>query len=499
VGLRGGPKLIGVGRGTTVGIVLASPRMAREAAFFDLDRTLLRGSSGPFLSAELRAAGLLGDRSVPGLGLLNRIYDVFGESRPIMALTRRAARQAKGWSVERVQQAGAKAAQALADGIQPFAAPLFRQHREAGRLVVLATTTPYDLVKPLADVLGLDDVVATRYTVRDGTYDGSVAGEFVWGRGKREAVVEWANEHGVALADSWAYSDSYFDAPLLSAVGHPFAVNPDARLQLLALLRRWPVIHLDAPPSVPKLFGVEPQQLLHLLFRPELIRYARFDIAGVEQIPASGPAILVANHRSYFDVIALGIAIARRGRPVRMLGKKEVFDAPVLGPIARALGGIPVDRGTGSDEPLRDAARALEAGEVVAILPQGTIPRGMAFFEPELRGRWGAVKLAAMTKAPVIPGGLWGTELVWPRNSRVPLVWNVTGPPLVRIRVGSPVPLTYESADLDTQKVMRAIVDLLPPEGRVRRDPTPEELARTLPPGYTGDPEAEPVRRPGAE
>ncbi|MBA2325758.1 MAG: HAD-IB family hydrolase [Actinobacteria bacterium] len=458
--------------------------MAREAAFFDLDRTLLRGSSGPFLSAELRAAGLLGDGSIPGLGLLNRIYDVFGESRPIMALTRRAARQANGWNVERVQQAGLDAAQALVDRIQPFAAPLFRQHREAGRLVVLATTTPYDLVKPLADALGLDDVVATRYTVRDGTYDGSVAGEFVWGPAKRDAVKKWADDHGVPLADSWAYSDSYFDAPLLSAVGHPFAVNPDPRLQLLALLRRWPVIHLDAPPGVPKLLGVEPQQLLHLLFRPELIRYARFDIPGVEQIPASGPAILVANHRSYFDVIALGIAIARRGRPVRMLGKKEVFEAPVLGPIARALGGIPVDRGTGSDEPLREAARALEGGEVVAILPQGTIPRGRAFFEPELQGRWGAVKLAAMTKAPVIPGGLWGTEHVWPRNSRVPLVWNVTGPPLIRIRVGAPVPLEYESADVDTQRVMRAIVDLLPPEGRVRRDPTPEELARTFPPGH---------------
>ena len=455
--------------------------MARQAAFFDLDRTLLRGSSGPFLSAELKAAGLLGDRPIPGLGLLNRIYDVFGESRPIMALTRRAARQANGWSVERVKEAGAKAAQVLADRIQPFAAPLFRQHREAGRLVVLATTTPYDLVKPLADALGLDDVVATQYTARDGTYDGSVAGEFVWGPAKRAAVEQWAGEHGVDLADSWAYSDSYFDAPLLSAVGHPFAVNPDPRLQLLALLRRWPVIHLDAPPGVPKLLGVEPQQILHQLFRPELVRYARFDIAGIEHIPESGPAILVSNHRSYFDVIALGIAVARRGRPVRMLGTKEVFDAPVLGPLARALGGIPVDRGTGSDEPLKEAARALEGGELVAILPQGTIPRGKAFFEPELRGRWGASKLAAMTKAPVVPGGLWGTELVWPRNSRVPRVWNVTGPPLVRIRVGAPVPLDYESADADTARMMRAIVDLLPSEARVRREPTPEELARTMP------------------
>src|SRR5690606_27759953 len=98
-----------------------------------------------------------------------------------------------------------------------------------------------------------------------------------------------------------------------------------------------------------------------------------------------GPAIVVANHRSYFDPVALGLAFAKRGRPVRFLGKREVFDAPVVGPLARSLGGIPVDRASGSDEPLAEAAAALAAGELVAVLPQGTIPRGPAFFEPELK------------------------------------------------------------------------------------------------------------------
>ena len=79
------------------------------------------------------------------------------------------------------------------------------------------------------------------------------------------------------------------------------------------------------------------------------------------------------------------------------------------------MGGIRVDRGTGSDEPLQAAADALAGGEVVAVMPQGTIPRGPAFFDPELKGRWGAARLAAMSEAPVIPIGLWGTEQVWPR------------------------------------------------------------------------------------
>ena len=93
---------------------------------------------------------------------------------------------------------------------------------------MLATTTPYDLVKPLADLLGFDDVVATRYGVADdGTYNGTIVGNFVWANGKLAAVRTWADEHGVDLANSYFYSDSVYDTPLLSAVGHPTAVNPE--------------------------------------------------------------------------------------------------------------------------------------------------------------------------------------------------------------------------------------------------------------------------------
>jgi putative phosphoserine phosphatase/1-acylglycerol-3-phosphate O-acyltransferase len=191
--------------------------------------------------------------------------------------------------------------------------------------------------------------------------------------------------------------------------------------------------------------------------------------------------------------------MARKGRPVRFLGKKEVFDAPVVGDLAKALGGIRVERGTGSDEPLEAASTALRAGEIVAIMPQGTIPRGRAFFDPVLKGRWGTARLAAMSGAPVIPMGIWGTEKVWPRNSRLPNIFNVTNPPTVRIRVGPPVELPGDGGDADTEAIMAAIVDLLPPAARVRREPTAEELARTLPSGYEGDPDTELDRRPGTD
>jgi putative phosphoserine phosphatase / 1-acylglycerol-3-phosphate O-acyltransferase len=455
-------------------------------AFFDLDRTLLSGASGPVIGEALRAQGVLDERGLPGEGLLYRTFDVVGETRGSMILTRLAARFAKGWSRDQVRAAGRQAADLLAEAVQPFAHPIIDDHRRAGRPLVLATTTPEDMIRPLADRLGFDDVVATRYGVDgDGHYDGTIDGEFVWGRGKLRAVRTWADRHGVALDDSWAYSDSYYDAALLGAVGHPVAVNPDPRLLGVALVRRWPVVHFDVPAGVPKLplLGLEPQRLVQMLVRPELLPWVRFDIEGVERIPAAGPAILAANHRSYFDPLALGFTLARRGRAVRFLGKREVFDAPVVGCLARAMGGIRVERSTGSDQPLVEAAAALAAGELVAILPQGTIPRGAAFFDPELEGRWGAARLAAESKVPVVPIGLWGTERVWPRSERVPRVWNVVSPPTVTIRVGDPVELKLRSPRADTRRIMAAIVDLLPPEARRRREPSAEDLRRAHPPG----------------
>ena len=472
--------------------------MATGAAFFDLDRTLLRGASGPVIGEALKKAGVT-DRSIPGEQLVYRLYDIFGENRPSMEVTRRAVRFASGWVRAQVQEAGELAAEALAATIQPLAKPILDEHRAAGRALVLATTTPYDLVKPLADALGFDAVVATRYGEKDGKYDGTLDGEFVWGPGKLRAIQAWADERGVDLKQSWAYSDSFYDLPMLGAVQHPVAVNPDPRMLVVALLRRWPVVHLDVPAGVPKLLGVEPQQAVLALARPELVPYARVDISGVEHIPAEGPAIVVGNHRSYFDPMALGMALAKRGRPVRFLGKKEVFDAPIVGQLARAMGGIRVERGTGSDEPLAEAAAALEMGEIVAMMPQGTIPRGPAFFDPVLKGRWGAARLAAMTGAPVIPVGLWGTEKVWPRSERLPNLLALRHPPTVTIKVGPPVEgLAGESPDADTKAIMAAITKLLPPEARKKRTPTEEELARTYPGGKIKATD-ESTRRPGKD
>ena len=478
------------------------------AAFFDLDRTLLAGASGEVFSAAMKEAGLV-SRSIPGEALLFRLFNTIGETLPSMALARQGVTLAKGKSRAAVQMAAAIAAERLLEMVQPLAAPLFEEHRAAGRPVVMATTTPHDMVKPLADLLGLDGVIATQYGVaEDGTYNGTLVGPFVWSAGKLAAVRTWAEEHDIDLAHSYAYSDSYYDTPLLAAVGHPFVVNPDPRMAVMAAARRWPTIDLSAArgggmAKIP-VVNLEIQRLALSFTHPLFFPYAKFDIDGIEHIPASGPAIIVGNHRSYFDPVAMAVTIARTDRTVRFLGKKEVFDAPVVGQIAAALGGIRVDRGTGSDEPLKAAAEALEAGDMVAVMPQGTIPRGKAFYKPVLKGRWGAARLAALANTskqsvPVIPIGLWGTEKVWPRSARIPNVLNVVTPPTVTIVVGHPVTLSYDDVEADTEKIMQAIMDLLPEASRTHGKPTKEEIALASPPGYKGDEHKEKARRPGTD
>lgn len=469
------------------------------AAFFDLDRTLLSGASAHVVSKVLRETGVV-TREVPGETVLYKVFETFGENLPSMVLGRQAVVAMKGHARSQVRAAAESAVEGLVTLMQPYARNVMERHRTEGRRVVLATTTPRDLIEPFARAVGFDDVIATTYAVdADGNYNGELDGPYVWSRGKRDAVRAWAASNGVEMGESWAYSDSVFDEPLLASVGHPVCVNPDFRLRLMAAARRWPVTNFDVPDGVAKIpvVGLEAQQLLLKFARPETFPYARWTITGTENIPREGPAILVANHRSYFDIAAVSMAVARTGRAVRFLGKKEVFDAPVVGPVASALGGIRVERGSGGDAPLLAAQEALRAGDMVAIMPQGTIPRGRAFFDPVLKGRWGAAKLAQDTGAPVIPVGLWGTEKVWPRNAKLPNITNLTSPPAVTVTVGAAVDITRTDWDTDTQRIMAAISALLPPEGREQREPTEEELRRSYPSNYKGNPDAEDDRRPG--
>ena len=279
---------------------------APGAVFVDLDRTLIRSASGPVFHQAMEAEGVLSPgRRLPGDGLLYGFYGRFGETVPFIGLARAAAAVMRGRSAEATRRAGKRAVEPLLDLVQPWALEVLAAHQAEGRPLVMATTSPVDLVSPLADTLGFDGVIATRYAQRDGLYTGRLDGSFVWGVGKKVAAMRWVADHGLTMAASYAYSDSFFDLPLLRAVGHPHPVNADPRLYALAMVQRWPLDNWDRPPGIPSLIGFEPYHLARLLFRPQAFPYARFDIRGIDNIPPTGP-------------VAFGLQppeLFRRGRP----------------------------------------------------------------------------------------------------------------------------------------------------------------------------------------
>jgi len=466
--------------------------MARAAAIVDIDRTLLTGRPGRILRDALHRSGV-----AVAPGPLRPAMEAAATASLSMPLSLLAVQASRGWPDAAVREGATIAAEAVVDVVAPYLRPLLDDHRSAGERLLLVSAAPPAVAEPLGGLLGAEDVVATTRAEGRGLL-APILGPLVWARSKAEAGAAWLRSARVSPTAAHVYADNFFAGPLLASVGHATAVDPDARLTALARTRGWPIRHLDVPEGVAKVAGREFQEWLRPFAGVGPVLNAHIEIGGLEHVPDRDGAILAFNHRSYFDAAVVGIVAAQAGRAVRGLGKKEVLDAPVLGLLARAAGTIRVDRGTGSHEPLEAAALALRAGEVVMIAPQGTIPRGPAFFQPELKGRWGVARLAAMTRAPVIPMGLWGTEQVWPRNARLPRI-DPLRRPRVTVRIGPPVKLKYDDLDTDTKRVMAALTDLLPPEAHERRTPTDEQLRRTYPPGYRGDPARETERRPGRD
>jgi putative phosphoserine phosphatase/1-acylglycerol-3-phosphate O-acyltransferase len=214
----------------------------RRAAIFDLDRTLIAGSSAQVFARMLSDVGVEVP-APPGRGVYFGLYQRFGEDPVTMRLARHAARLFAGQRVRSVEAAGRMAADVLVSDVLDAASSELQRHRSEQTMLLLATTAPYELAAPFCEALGFDDLVCSRYASVDGRYDGTNETPYVWGAAKAAAVTSWAADLQVDLAQSSAYSDSWYDVPLLEIVGQPVAVNPDLRLRLTARSRRWPTRH----------------------------------------------------------------------------------------------------------------------------------------------------------------------------------------------------------------------------------------------------------------
>jgi HAD superfamily hydrolase (TIGR01490 family) len=222
--------------------------VGRSAAFFDLDKTVIAKSSALAFGRPFYRDGLIGRRDMVKAAYAQLMFRIGGADEQQMARIRDAVAQlCKGWRVEQVRQI---VTETLEELINPYvyaeAAALIIEHRMAGRDVILVSTSGDEMVRPIGELLGISDVIATRMEVADGRYTG-VVDFYAAGANKASAVRAMAGERGYDLAESYAYSDSISDAPLLETVGHPTAVNPDRALRRLATERGWPAREFKHP------------------------------------------------------------------------------------------------------------------------------------------------------------------------------------------------------------------------------------------------------------
>jgi HAD superfamily hydrolase (TIGR01490 family) len=222
--------------------------VGRSAAFFDLDKTVIAKSSALAFGRPFYRDGLITRRDVVKSAYAQLMFRLGGTDEQTMARTRDyLAALCKGWPVDQVRQI---VAETLHDLIHPYvyaeAAALIAEHQRAGRDVVLVSASGDEMVRPIGELLGVTDVIATRMAVTDGRYSGEVE-FYAAGPSKVDAVGELAARHGYDLAECFAYSDSISDRPLLECVGHPTAVNPDRALRRLAAENAWPVLEFRHP------------------------------------------------------------------------------------------------------------------------------------------------------------------------------------------------------------------------------------------------------------
>ncbi len=221
--------------------------MSRAAAFFDLDKTLIAGSSGMQFARVATRHGVVGRRQLASWALEHLRYRLRGTTDERTAEVLRVARDLiRGVPEKTIARMGPEVMAAILPRVYPQMLDEVHAHQDAGRPTFIVSAAGNDVVESLARVLGMDGGIGTRYEVDgEGSFTGRFDGPFVYGAGKVEAMRSFAARHEIDLDASYAYSDSLSDLPMLRAVGHPVAVNPDPPLAEIAKQEGWQTMRFE--------------------------------------------------------------------------------------------------------------------------------------------------------------------------------------------------------------------------------------------------------------
>lgn len=223
-----------------------------QAAFFDLDKTIIAKSSTLAFTRPLFRAGLLTRRTLAKAGIAQAYYQMFGADHDQLERVKsELAQLTSGWNRDEIVALVEETVSAI---VPPLvfaeALAIIDHHRGQGHRIIVVSSSPEEIVKPLCRYLGIDEAIATRAsTDASGQYTGEIE-LYAYGPGKAEAISTTADREGIDLANSYAYSDSATDLPMLELVGNPVAVNPDGELLKIARERGWEIRKFESPVSI---------------------------------------------------------------------------------------------------------------------------------------------------------------------------------------------------------------------------------------------------------
>jgi putative phosphoserine phosphatase/1-acylglycerol-3-phosphate O-acyltransferase len=418
------------------------PTGSKIGAFFDLDQTLLAGFSATSFVRERFARGGITRRelSTTFYGALSFALGRTGFS-DLMTVTTAAY---GGLEESALEEVGEEVfVKHLAKQIYPEARALVQAHQAAGHTVAIITSATRYQADPVARDLGIEHVLCTELEVEEGVFTGEVIRPTCYGEGKAIAGQELAAREGLDLEESYFYTDSHEDLPLLEVVGRPRPLNPNRQLSQIAKERQWPVRRFSSrgragmgdlvrtgltyASVIPAVWAGAAAGLVNGSFREAInvsgavwgdvaTSLAGIDlrIEGEEHLWSQRPAVFIFNHQSALDAVLMMKLIRR---DVTGIGKMEIKKNPIFGPIFTAAGVVFVDRSDSARaiEALKPAVEALKQGLSLIVAPEGTRSS-----TPRLGGfKKGAFHLAMQAGVPIVPVVFRNVLDAFPKDARI--------------------------------------------------------------------------------
>ena len=429
-----------------------SPAGPHIAALFDLDRTLIAGFSALTFVVDGFRSGRLG---APDLGELLFAATSFQLGTVgFSGFLSGTARTLRGFSEQEFAAVGERIFnEELASEVYPEARAIVDAHRRKGHTIAIVSSATRYQVAPIARELGIEHVLVTSLEVKDGALTGELVYPLCYGEGKALFARGLADELGLDLAQSWFYTDSEEDLPLLEAVGKPRPTNPSRALQTIAARRRWPTQSFTSRgfPGAEQMLrttlaigALFPSFLMGLPAAAlsgnwqhcvniaastwgevgTALAGLEVNVRGEENLWARRPAVFIFNHQSAVDMLVLCKLLRR---DFVGIGKQEIKKNPIFGPLMSLAGTVFIDRfhHEKAIQALRPAIDALRHGISLAIAPEGTrstTPHPGPF-------KKGAFFMAMEAGVPIVPIVLRNTLDALPKN------WLVVRPTTIDVDV----------------------------------------------------------------